>query len=172
LESKIAQLEEEVEKLKSLFQIVDEIIVTRSFQKAEIVHASKSQPVEFQRSTPPGEEVPLKTSDGLILAKLYFTENEARIIPADNMIFTIGTPPFQAFFLRRILESMQAKDQEDAKAGLISHDQVLSYDVLTDGEIIKEVIIRNYGNQRRLREILTSSRWTLEKMYEKVKPAT
>jgi len=172
LETKIAELETETEKLRSLFQIIDEVIITKSFQRAEVVVQAPppkalKPPVEQVPPVIRGEERPLKTAAGVPLANLYVSEDELRIVPAENVTFTTTTMPFQAFLIRRILEPMQLKDKEDAKTGAMTPDRVLSFDVVTDGDLIKEIIIRNYGDQRRLREIMTSARWTFEKMYEK-----
>ena len=175
LETKITELETETEKLKSLFQIIDEVIVTKSFQRAEVVQIPPQKakpPPETLPPTPKGEERPLKTAAGILLANLYVSEDELRIVPAENMTFTTTTSPFQAFLIRKILDPMQTKDKEDAKTGTITPDRILSYDVTTDGDLIKEIIIKNYGDQRRLREITTSARWTFEKMYEKTRTPT
>ena len=170
LETKIAALETETEKLRSLFQIIDEVIVTKSFQRAEVVQTpllKVKPPIEQAPQAPQGEERPLRTAAGVLLANLYVLEDELRIVPAENVTFTTTTMPFQGFLIRRILEPMQVKDKEDAKTGAITPDRVLSFDVVTDGDLIKEIVVRNYGDQRRLREIMTSARWTFEKMYEK-----
>jgi hypothetical protein len=45
---------------------------------------------------------------------------------------------------------------------------VLSFEVATDGERIIGITIRNYGGERRLREIQSSLRWAFDKMYEKL----
>jgi len=175
LEKRIGELENEAEKLKAIFQIIDEVIVTKSFQRAEVIQTLplKARPAaETAVSTPKGEERPLRTADGVLLANLYVTEDELRIVPAENMAFTTTVPPFQAFLIRRILDPIQNRDKEDAKAGVITPDRVLSYEVATDGDLIKEIVVKNYGDQKRLREITTSARWTLEKMYEKTRVQT
>jgi len=44
----------------------------------------------------------------------------------------------------------------------------LEYEVVREGDVIREIVIRNYGSQRRMREIMNATRWALEKMSEKV----
>ncbi len=61
---------------------------------------------------------------------------------------------------------MQEKDREAANKGEITPERVLSYDIALDGELIREISIRNVGPER-LRELKSAIRWTLEKMYEK-----
>ena len=166
LEKRIQELEDETEKLQALFKIVDEVIVTKSFKKAETIPVARpevpSRPV-FK------EEIPLKTPIGMLLATIYVDEGEARIIPAEGLTFTTNTPPFQTFLLTRILEAMSIKDSEDSQRGELFQNQVFSYDTVTEGDVIKELIIRNFRTRRRLREIISSTRWTLEKMHEKIR---
>jgi len=99
---------------------------------------------------------------------MFVGDEEVRIIPAEGLIFDINIPPFQAFLITRILEPMRAKDIEASHKGMIIPDQVFSYEIITEGDIIKELIIRNCGTRKRLREIISSSRWTFDKMYEKI----
>jgi hypothetical protein len=63
---------------------------------------------------------------------------------------------------------MNATDEGRATSGELSPDETLSYDVITDGERILQIVIRNYGGERRLREIQSSLRWAFEKMHEKL----
>lgn len=165
LERRIRELEEEAEKLRALFKIVDEVIVTKSFKKAETIPVA----VPEKPSPPkPKEEIPLKTATGMLLATIFVGEEDARIVPAEELTFTVNTPPFQTFLVTRILEPMRVKDSEDSQGGMIPPNEVFTYETITEGDIIKEVILRNFGSRKRLREIISSSRWTFEKMYEKV----
>ena len=181
LESRIKQLEDEQDKLKTLFKIVDEVIVSKSFRKAETVQPAISEapakpvsqppplaPKPVEAIVPAGEEIPLKTQSGVLLANMYVTETEAQIVLAPDIIFTVSTPPFQSFLVGRILEPMKQKDQEDARSGALAPDQALEYEVIKDVDVIRKIVIRNYGNPRRMREILTTTRWTLEKMSQKL----
>lgn len=172
LEKKISELESEVEKLKSIFQIIDEVIVTKSFQRAEVLQAQPSKAMhvaEAPSTISRGEERPLKAATGVLLANLYVSEDELRIVPAEGMRFTTSISPFQAFLVRKVFEPLQSRDKEEVRVGTLAPDRVFSYDVVTDGDVIKEIVIRNYGDQRRLRELTASVRWTLEKMYEKTR---
>lgn len=164
LEKRIQELEEESEKLRSLFKIVDEVIATRSFRMAETIPITQSKPA------PPVEQregIPLKTSSGILLANMYTSDSEVRVVPAEGLAFNVNTPPFQAFLISRILEPMMARDNEAVQSGEITPDRTLSYEVVREGDAIKEIMVKNYGDERRLREIRTASRWTFEKMYEK-----
>jgi len=163
LENRIKELEDETEKLKALFKTVDEVIVTKSFKPAGMIPMKKPQPI-FEKK----EVTPLKTGTGVLLANMYVDELQLQIIPEEGLVFSTDIPPFHTFFINRILEPMKKKDNEAIQKREIMPNEALSYSVITDGNIIREIIIKNYGNERRLREIKTSSRWTFEKMYEKI----
>jgi hypothetical protein len=62
---------------------------------------------------------------------------------------------------------MQERDSELARAGLLPTDKILRYNVVREGNIIREVVINNAGSDR-TKELRSSIRWTLEKMYEKM----
>jgi hypothetical protein len=64
---------------------------------------------------------------------------------------------------------MRTTDEGKAATGEIAPDQVLEYIVTTDGEVIKSLTVRNFGGERRLREIQSSLRWSLDKMYDKMR---
>ncbi|MEM3443085.1 MAG: hypothetical protein QXM86_04430, partial [Candidatus Bathyarchaeia archaeon] len=68
----------------------------------------------------------------------------------------------------RVLAKMQEKDSELAKTGHLEPEKIFSYTILTDGDVLREIIVKNVGEDR-LRELKSSIRWTLEKMYEKMK---
>jgi len=123
LEKRVQELIDETEKLKALFKIIDEVIVTKSFKKAETIPVAKPEALSHSVFK---EEIPLKTSVGMLLATMYVGEGEARIIPAEGLTFTTTTPPFQTFLLNRILESMRIKDSENSQRGELLPNQVLS----------------------------------------------
>ena len=53
---------------------------------------------------------------------------------------------------------------------MIPPEKILAYNIVRDGEIIREITLRNISLDRS-QELRSTIRWTLEKMYEKtVKP--
>jgi hypothetical protein len=91
-----------------------------------------------------------------------------QVVPAEDKNFNVNTPPFTPFLLERVLAKMQEKDNELARTGQIPTEKVLSYNIVREGEVIREITIKHV-DQDRLRELKSSIRWTLEKMYEKMK---
>jgi len=65
---------------------------------------------------------------------------------------------------------MQEKDKEFVRLGQLTPDKMFSYNIQREGELIREIIIKNVDEER-LKELKSSIRWTFEKMYEKMKSA-
>jgi len=63
---------------------------------------------------------------------------------------------------------MKTVDEQQVSTGNISLNGVLSYDVKTQNKKILKLVIKNYGDDRRLREISSSIRWVFDKMYDKI----
>jgi hypothetical protein len=103
-----------------------------------------------------------------LLAELHMTENSLRALPAADKNFDVNTPPFNQFLIERVLVKMQERDSELVRAGQLPTDDALSYTIVREGDLIREICIRNV-DQERLRELRSSIRWTLEKMHEKTK---
>jgi hypothetical protein len=171
LEKRVETMETELDGLKTLLSLIDTTLLKEGFKRAEI-----SKPVQ----TPPKQEtaqpsviqqkkgVPLKTVTGDLLAQLYTEKDSMQITLAEDKNFDINTPPFTSFFVERVLAKMQEKDREDASKGKIAPEKILSYNIKRDGNLIREITIRNLRRERS-RELKSSIRWTLEKMYERIK---
>jgi len=171
LDKKVQETEEELERLRVLMRIVDETVASRSFKRAEIpprrVQPAEAKAAPSRQIPPPREGIPIKTSSGVLLAELYVEDNIARVVPAEGIRLEVSTQPFQAFLLSKVMDPMQDRDREMVTSDTLSSDKAFSYEVVTEGSAIKEIVIRNFRDEKRLREIQNSVRWTLDKMYEK-----
>jgi hypothetical protein len=109
-----------------------------------------------------------RVKDGLLLASAKLSSTKVEIIPADGINFNINTAPFKSFFLNRILEGMKRRDEEKVHHKEIGESELLNYRVeeATDG-LIKRIVINNYREKERLREIFNTSTWVLTRMFEK-----
>lgn len=173
LEKRLKETEEELEGLRALIEFTNSVLLEGSFKRAKLPEAVPSAPSEVEQPTaaPPTEEeektaVPIKTVTGEPLATLYAPEDSMQIVPAEGKDFNVKTPPFTPFFLEGVLEKMRGKDREAVEKGEISPEKMFSYDVVVDGDLIREINIKNVTPSRS-REIKSAIRWTLEKMYEK-----
>lgn len=181
LSERIEKLDSELKDLQNTLEIVNSLLLEKGFRHAEISKepakkgdttpkketAAAAEP-EHPESMPVSENViPLKAASGEMLAILHVEENSLRVLPAGDKNFNVNTPPFAQFLVERVLTKMQERDAELAKAGQLTTDQIFSYNIVREGDIIREILIKNLDDDR-LRELKSSIRWTLEKMNEKM----
>jgi viroplasmin and RNaseH domain-containing protein len=172
LEKRAKSLETEIEGIQTILDLVNDILLEKSFKRAEEMSSPisrKPSEVKVQPPSPKKHEktILLETGTGEILAKLYIKDGSMRIVPASNQKFNVKTPPFTTFLIERILAKMREKDQELVRQRKISRDKILSYKIKKEGDILQEITIRNCVPERE-RELRSATRWTLEKMYEKM----
>jgi hypothetical protein len=179
LEKKVEGLESELNEQRLMLEAVNSILLEKGFKRAEIAKTpvtaevspvKEETPVELppQLSSEFENVIPLKTVTGESLATLYIEQDSLRIVLAEDKSFNINTPPFTQFLVERVLAKMQEKDSELARAGQLTTDKIFSYNIVQEGDTIHEMVIKNF-DANRLRELKSSIRWTLEKMYEKTK---
>ncbi|MEM4297601.1 MAG: hypothetical protein QW815_04460, partial [Nitrososphaerota archaeon] len=70
--------------------------------------------------------------------------------------------PFSSFLLRKVLDSMKESDQVKIEEGKLGAGEGLDYEVVYDGDVAREIVVRNYRDEARLREIVNSVKWTLD----------
>ena len=102
------------------------------------------------------------------LAIIYVDKEALHVLPDDSKNFSVDTPPFQPFLVDKVLAKMQEKDSELVRMGQLTADKMFAYNIVREGNLIREIVIRNVDEER-LKELRSSIRWTLEKMYEKTK---
>jgi hypothetical protein len=181
VEKKVEGLESELKELQAMLEAVNSILLDKGFKRAEIPKTPSTPTAEIQphkeETAPPSppppsvetkEVISLKTASGELLATLYVDDESLHVMLAQDKNFTINTPPFTQFLVERVLAKMQEKDTELVKTGQLMPDQTFSYNILRDGDNVHEIIISNFDGDR-LKELKSSIRWTLEKMYEKMK---
>ena len=178
LEKRVEELEFELKELQATLEAINSILIEKGFKHAEIT----KPPAEIE-ALPPKEEVmvepspqpsteyesvPLRAVTGELLATLYVSEDSLRMVPAEDKNFNVNTPPFTPFLVERVFAKMQEKDNELARTGQIAPEKIFSYNIVREGDVLREIAI-THVDQDRLRELKSSIRWTLEKMYEKMK---
>ena len=179
LEKKIEDISAELEGLLVLLEFVDATLLEKGFKRAEVKPAVSKESPPLQVSTlpakvavPPVVEyesvVPLKTVTGELLANLYVGKDSLHVILAEDKSFNVNTPPFLQFLVERVFVKMQDKDRQASAIGELEPEKIFSFRIVQDGDILREILVENVSEDR-LRELRTSLRWTLEKMFEKVK---
>jgi hypothetical protein len=161
LERRRKKLEEEADDLGKALQEIDSLIVKAGFKKASPMQEKEPE------ARAPGEPIPLKARDGALLGSLQIGEKDLKVWFDEKEDLTVDTPPFQSFLIDRVLAGMRSSDEEKIGRGELSPEEALTFQVSTDEKRITEISVQNYGGERRLQEIRSSLRWTLERMHEK-----
>jgi len=167
LEKRMLEIQDEASKLKSLLEVVDASLAEKSFRKMEVPKPAAPAPPMPQEEEGLRQVVPLKTPEGIHLADSSETESDLIVTPAPGMKFDVSSPPLRAFLIGRVLEPMRSRDEASARAGEMSPEATLSYTFEQDGNLMKRLVIKNYGDERRLQELRNAIRWTLRRMYER-----
>jgi hypothetical protein len=182
LEKRIERLKSELEELQSILDAVNSMLLEKGFKRVEITREptktrfppsdertlTDSESSYAQPSPEPESPISLTTTTGEHLATLYTGEDSLRVLPASDKDFNINVPPFMSFLVERVFMKMQERDNELARAGQLAPDRIFSYNIIREDNAIQEIIVKNVDPDR-LRELKSSIRWTLEKMYEKTR---
>ena len=147
IEKRMAELDNEMENLRQMLDLVDRTLSAKSFKRAQVTE----QPMRRIRGR-----------TGTLLATMTVEEREARIVFNPEIKVTQEMRPFSSFLLRKVLDSMKESDRMKIDEGKIEPDEGLDYEVVYDGEVAREIIVRNYRDESRLREIVNSVKWTLD----------
>jgi hypothetical protein len=181
LEKQIVDKEEELERLRSMLAVVDNMLKQVSFRPAVTLPKSTiEEGISREREGKEVEQIKekieykevraMKSKDNITLANAYISTNHLSIVPLSDVRLYSTIPPFQSFFINRIMKEMKNKDEERVKSGEIAPDQVLDYKVEQDeSNTIKRIIIYNYRDKERLNEIINAATWVFTRMLEKVR---
>lgn len=183
LEQKIEELNSELKELQVTLETVNSILLEKGFKRGDM----KEVTVAPEEVTPPAEPlevkeekptmpraaeaenvIPLKNINDEPLAIIYVDKQALHVLPDESKNFSVDTPPFNHFLVERVLAKMQEKDNELVRMGQLTPDKMFAYNIIREGNLLREIVIRNADNER-LRELKSSIRWTLEKMYEKMR---
>ncbi|MBS7658650.1 MAG: hypothetical protein QW476_03305 [Candidatus Bathyarchaeia archaeon] len=165
LEKKISELNEEVSNLKMLVEVVDDYLTEKSFKKIEVTKVEETQQPS---QVTPQKITPIKTVDGVHLGDLV-VENKNLTLNLDPYIkFDVNSPPLKAFLIAKVLEPMSKKDEDAVKSGELNENEAFSYNIEDKDGFVKRILIKNFGDEKRLTELTNAIRWTLRRMYERI----
>jgi hypothetical protein len=184
LEEQLEKLASETKEIQATLDTVNGILLEKGFKRGDIkeVPAAVTEEVvlpkqEFEQPKPaepehfePESVIPLKTMADEPLAIMYFDKQSVHVMPDESKKFSVNTPPFSNFLVEKVFAKMQEKDKELVRLGQLTTDKMFSYSIGREGDLIREIFIKNVDEER-LKELKSSIRWTLEKMYEKMKSA-
>jgi hypothetical protein len=183
LEDQLEKLTAEIKEVEASLDTVNSILLDKGFKRGDIKEVPEAPvPIEVilpkqepeapkpaaQHMPEPESVIPLKTMTDEPLALIYFDKQAMHVLPDESKNFSVNTPPFGNFLVERVFAKMQEKDSELVRMGQLTADKMFSYNIVREGDLIREIIIRNVDEER-LKELKSSIRWTFEKMYEKIK---
>jgi len=181
LEEKVESLDSELKETQATLDVVNSILLEKGFKRGDIkkvtviseeVAPPKVAAVAEDKPVPHAAEtenvIPLKTVNDESLAIIYVEAHTLHVLPDETKNFSVNTPPFTNFLVERVLAKMQEKDNELVRMGQLTPDKMFAYNIVREGDSLREIVIKNVDEER-LRELKSSIRWTLEKMYEKIK---
>jgi len=186
LEEQLEKLTAETKEVQTTLDTVNQILLEKGFKRGdikEIPTAPASMPKEVvlpkheieppkpvltQQHTEPESVIPLKTMADEPLALMYFDKQTIHVLPDETKNFSVNTAPFTNFLVEKVFSKMQEKDKELVRLGQLTPEKMFSYNIVREGDLIREIIIKNVDDER-LKELKSSIRWTFEKMFEKMK---
>ncbi len=158
LEERIAQLQDELERLTETLGYVDTTLRASTFKQASEMMAEAKEAPEVRELK--------RDKGGQVIARASISTDAVAIEPS-GVVLKSSTPPFKSFLMGKILQGMKAKDEELVKAGKLAKGTELRFDVEESNGTIGKVIIENYREKTRLNEILSTVSWTFSRMLEK-----
>jgi hypothetical protein len=159
LEGRIAELQDEIERLKESLGYVDATLRASTFRPA-------SEMLAEAREVPEVRDLKRDKGDQVI-ARASVTPESVSIEPVEGVPLKSTTPPFKSFLLGKILQGMKTSDLDLIAKGKLGKSMELRFDVEESSGAIAKLIVENYGEKARLNEILSTVSWTFSRMLEK-----
>jgi hypothetical protein len=183
LEKRMDELDSETKELEAMLDVVNSILLEKGFRRGDLkevapkpmeevppteASVAREEKPALQRVAESESVIPLRTMNDESLAIIYVNKDSLHVLPDESKSFSVNTPPFSHFLVERVLAKMQEKDNELVRMGQLTPDKMFAYNIIREGDLIREIVIKNVDDER-LRELKSSIRWTLEKMYEKMR---
>ncbi|MEM0376482.1 MAG: hypothetical protein QXJ21_09100 [Thermofilum sp.] len=171
LERRIEDLKRELELLETTVKLVDAALSSASFVRASELAARQAQPAAPPRQAeapPQRQEAPLSemvvtamtTGEKLAKVNVYPTRIEVTFLRS----FSASTPPFESFFVRKVLEGYKKRDEDLILRGEKRPEEGFDYVIEEENGNLKRIVITNYGDRKVAEEIKSTLRWTLNRM--------
>ncbi|MCI4438757.1 hypothetical protein JHC27_02765 [archaeon] len=168
LEDKVSELQKEANMLKEAISIVDDELAKLSFSSGAEILQSKSKLEQKEKES---EKIPFSYK-GKSYGTAFVSADELVVELDSSLNLSSSVRPFEAFFINRLLEGMREADTQSASKGVIRPDQILSYEIIQDGPYIRKIVVRNFREKQRIREILNGLGWTVENMLRNIASST
>jgi len=159
LEQRIAELEEELARLKETLSYVDTSLRASTFRQADEMMTETKEAPEVRELK--------RDKGGQVIATATITPDAVAIEPNSGVVLKTSTPPFKSFLMGKILQGMKTKDEELIGSGKLAKGTELRFDADEANGAIVKLVIENYRDKARLNEILNTVSWTFSRMLEK-----
>lgn len=171
IETRIGQLQEEIDRLKEALSVIDSVLRASSFKPAAALAAGPRPPTGEENELT-GEPIPeirelKKDRGGETIAVAQVTRHKLKIEPVAEVTLKAETPPFRSFLLGKILSGMKTADEDSVSKGRLKKGEELRYSVSEKGGKISALVVENYREKERMTEILNTVSWTFSRMLEK-----
>lgn len=137
--------------------------------------APRDAPGSAEAEPPAGSDSVITDSGtGRPLAGVQRTQDHISITIAEGLPgLAEDVPPFRSFFIDRILGGMQKSDAEKVRSGSLQEHESISYEIDADPGTgrLRSILIKNYGDERRASEILSTAGWSFARMLEREEAA-
>ena len=171
METKIGELQEEMDRLKEALSVIDSVLRASSFRPASEIASSapRAPPAESEEQPEAIPEIRELKKDrgGETIAVAQFTSRKLKIEPVPEVVLKADTPPFKSFLLGKILSGMKTADEDSVANGRLKKGDELKFSMSEKGGKISALVIENYREKERLTEILNTVSWTFSRMLEK-----
>ena len=153
LEDQIDDLEAKLAEYKDFVKAIDLFLVKTSLKTADEL----TKPVKISGARE------IKDNAGNILGELEVTENRIIFTPASDVKISVKSPSLQSFFIPKVLEKYKNEDETIMKQKGAILKSVFRYLIEEEDSTVKRILIENYRDQSRLKEIERALRWTVIK---------
>ncbi|HVC27355.1 MAG TPA: hypothetical protein VND40_04270 [Nitrososphaerales archaeon] len=172
METRIGELQEEVDRLKEALAVIDSVLRASSFKPAAALASAGPRAPAGEPTELTGEPIPeirelKKDRGGETIAVAQVTRQRLKIEPVAEATLRAETPPFKSFLLGKILSGMKSADEDSIAKGRLKKGEELRYTLTEKGGKITALVIENYREKERMTEILNTVAWTFSRMLEK-----
>lgn len=159
--ARMEKCQEELAMLEKEAAILDDVLRQSSFTKAS----------SLPRGAPAGPARPAGPEAEVI--KLVWKQKQAQIgsalvrpgsisITLDGSVsLDADTPPLKSFFVDKVIAGMRKKDIDDGVP------EPIDCAVSRDGQQIRGITVTGYRDASRVREIINTAEWSLNRMLER-----
>ena len=190
---KIEAHQKEIRLLERNYEILEKIVTESSFTSAadllgddgnsggggantETGNADGAEAADPAAAEQPSgsDSVITDSGTGRPLADVQRTQDRISITIAEGLPgLAEDVPPFRSFFIDRILGGMQKGDAEKVRSGSLQEGESISYEIDADPGTgrLRRILIKNYGDERRASEILSTAGWSFSRMLEREEAA-